>query len=177
MMCGFFRLKGRKNRRPGSPVLSPWAYYTARVKEIRDHLAGMLRILLEMEELWLQTRHPSEAEQRVVEELARIRAAYGHLKLADLQLAYLRAKAYFPTLHVPSRLQLLWTRWVPLLAPNRVYTRADLDSFWNAARNCWSERRWFRIPPHRVALNLLREAQLSFLFFLHFGRTREPEME
>jgi hypothetical protein len=34
---------------------------------------------------------------------------------------------------------------------------------WHAARNYWSERRWFRIPPHRVALNLFREAQLSVL--------------
>jgi len=174
MMCGFFRLKGRKNRRPGCPILPRWEYYTGRVKEIRTHLAGMARLLLEMEDLWLQTRHPSEAEQRVVEELARIRAAYGRMKLADLQLAYLRAKAQFPALRVPSKLQLLWARWVPLLAPNKVYTRADLDSFWQAARNYWSERRWFRIPPHRVALNLFREAQLSLLFILHFGRTRQP---
>jgi hypothetical protein len=170
MMCGFFRLKGRKNRRPGYPILSRWAYYTGRAKEIRTHLAGMARILLGMEELWLQTRHPSEAEQRVVEELARIRAAYGRLKLADLQLAYLRAKTQFPALRVPSKLQLLWARWVPLLAPSKVYTRADLDWFWHAARNYWCERRWFRIPPHRVALNLFREAQLSLLFFLHLGR-------
>jgi hypothetical protein len=177
MMCGFFRLKGRKNRRPGSAALSPWAYYTARAKEIRAHLTGMVRILLEMEELWLQTRHPSEAERRIVEELAKVRAAYGRLKLADLQSAYLRAKAHFPALHVPSKLHLLWARWVPLLAPNKVYSRADLDSFWQAAKTYWIERRWFRIPPHRLALNLFREAQLSLLFLLHFGRTREPEME
>jgi radical SAM superfamily enzyme YgiQ (UPF0313 family) len=177
MMCGFFRLKGRKHRRPGYPILSRWAYYTARAKEVREHFGGMVRILLEMQELWLQTRHPSAAEQRVAEEVARIRAAYGRWKLADLQLAYSRAKAHFPALRVPSKLQLLWARWVPLLAPGKVYTRADLDSFWQAATSFWSERRWFRIPPHRVALNLFREAQLSLLFFLHLGRPREPGIE
>jgi radical SAM superfamily enzyme YgiQ (UPF0313 family) len=177
MMCGFFRLKGRKNRRRGYPILSRWTYYTGRAKEIRTNLVSMVGILLEMQELWLQTRHRSEAEQRVVEELVRIRAAYGRIKLADLQLAYQRAKTQFPAVHVPSKLQLLWARWVPVLAPSKVYTRADLDGFWQAARSYWSERRWSRIAPHRIVLNVFREAQVLLLFFLHFGGARDPEME
>ncbi len=172
MMCGFFRLKGRKARRPGYPVLSRWQYYTARAREIRAHLAAMARLLLEMQELWLQTRHPSEAEQRVVEELGRIRAACGRLKLADLQLAFRRARAHFPSLRVPSKLQLLWARWYPLLAPGKVYTRADLDSFWQSVRQRWANREWFRIPPHQVAFHLFRDAQLSLLFFFHLARAR-----
>ncbi len=171
MMCGFFRLKGRKDRRPGYPVLSRWEYFWSRAREIRAHLAGMLRILFEMEELWLQTRRPSEAEQRIVEELNKIRAAArGQLKLADLELAHLRAKMQFPGLRVPSRLQLLWAKWYPLLAPGTVYTRADLDQFWQAAKQAWRERRWFRIPLHRVALNAFRDAQLSLLFFFNLIR-------
>jgi hypothetical protein len=172
MMCGFFRMKGRKNRRPGFPILSRWKYYTSRAREIRAHLAGMMRILLEMEELWLQTHHPSEVERRVSEELARISAAYGRLKVADLQLAYVQAKSHFPELRIPSKLQLLWARWIPLLAPSKVYTRADLHWFWHAAKENWAERRWFRISLHRVALNLFRDAQLSLLFFFHLARAR-----
>jgi len=173
MMCGFFRLKGRKNRRPGYPILSRWEYYTARAREICAHLAGMARILLEMEELWLQTRHPSEAEQRVIDELVKLRAtAYGQLKLADLQLAHMRARIDFPALRVPSKLHLLWAKWYPLLAPAKVYTRADLDWFWHTVKERWSERRWFFIPPHRVAFNLFRDAQLSLMFFFHLARAR-----
>jgi len=172
MMCGLVRLKGRKNRRPGYPILSRWEYYISRAREIRAHLAGMARILLEMEELWLQTRHPSEAEQRVVEELCKIRAAYGRLNLADLQLAYLRAKSHYPTLRVPSKLTLFWAKWYPVLASNMVYTRADLDGFWRGVKERWDERRWFRIPLHRVAFNLFRDAQLSLLFFFSLTRAR-----
>jgi radical SAM superfamily enzyme YgiQ (UPF0313 family) len=170
MMCGFFRLKGRKNRRPGYPILSRWEYCRARAREIYKHLAGMLRILLEMEELWLQTRHRSEAERRVIEELAAIRAAYGRLKLADLQAAFEGARAHFPTLRVPSKLHLLWAKWMPLLAPSKVYTRADLDLFWRATKQRWADRRWFRIPPHRIAFNLVRDAQLFLLFAFHLSR-------
>jgi hypothetical protein len=129
----------------------------------------MLRLLGEMEELWLQTRQPSEAEQRIVEELANIRASYGRFKVSDLQAAYLKAKDHFPALHVPSKLHLFWAKWNPLLAPNKVYTRADLQAFWGTVRERWTERRWFRIPVHLVPLNLLRDAQLSLLFFIHLA--------
>jgi radical SAM superfamily enzyme YgiQ (UPF0313 family) len=172
MMCGFFRLKGRKNRRPGFPILSRWSYYKSRTKEIREHLAGMLRVLFEMEELWLQTRHPSEAEQRVVEELANIRATYGRLKLSEWQSAFQRAKEHFPTLRVPSKVHLFWGKWSPLLVPSKVYTRADLAQFWSGVKEKWAARHWFHIPVHRVPLNLLRDVQLTLLFFIHLTMTR-----
>ncbi len=172
MMCGFFRIKGRHNRREGYPELSRWEYFRWRFREVRAQTASMARLILEFEELWLQTRYPTEAEQRVIEEVARLRAAYGRLRVADLQLAFIRARANFPTLRVPSKLTLLWAKWYPLLAPNKVYTRADLDGFWQAVRERWTERRWFRIPPHRVAFNLFRDAQLSLLFFFYLARAR-----
>ena len=171
MMCGFFRLKGRKNRRPGYAVPSHWEYVTSRAREIRAHLTAMIRLLFEMEELWLQTRQRGEAERRVIEELGKIRAAaYGRLKLADLQLAYRQAKSHFPELRVPSKLLLLWAKCYPLLAPSKVLTRADLDCFWRTVRQRWNRRRWFQIPPLRLAFSLFRDAQLCLVFFAHLVR-------
>ena len=170
MMCGYIRLKGRKERRPGLPVLRRWEYYTMRLREIREHLRSMLRVLVEMEELWLQTRYPSAAEQRVVEELTKLRETYGQLKISDFQTAFQRAKLHFPTLQVPSKLTLFWAKWSPLLASNTVYTRADLDAFWKTVRQRWTERRVFRIPVFMVPLNLSRDVQLSLLFLFHMSR-------
>jgi radical SAM superfamily enzyme YgiQ (UPF0313 family) len=170
MMCGYFRLKGRKARRPGLPIVPRWEYYTHRVKETYHHLRGMLRVMAEMEELWLQTRYPSAAEQRVVEELAKIREKYDQLKLSDLQAAYQRAKEHFPSLHVPSKVHLFWAKWSPLLVQNKVYTRADLHAFWTNVRQRWDDQHWFRIPIHKVPLNLLRDLQLSALFLFHMAR-------
>ncbi len=171
MMCGFFRLKGRKNRRPGYGIALRREYYWQRAKEVRAHLSSMVRLLFEMEELWLQTRHRSEAEQRVMEELSKLREAYGRLRLSDLQAAYQKAKSDFPSLRVPSKMQLFWTKWYPLLAPSKVlYTRADLETFWSGVRQRWAERRWFRIPVHRMPLYLFRDAQLSLMFFLYLIR-------
>ena len=170
MMCGYFRLKGRTMRRPGMPILSPWKYYTTRAKEIREHLRSMLRLLAEMEELWLQTRLPTAAEQRVVEELSKLRERYDQIKLADLQNAYLRAKEHFPSLHVPSKVHLFWAKYSPLLVQNKVFTRADLQAFWANVRQRWDDQHWFEIPVHKVPLNLLRDLQLSALFLFHVAR-------
>jgi hypothetical protein len=170
MMCGYLRLKGRTTRRPGFPILSRWNYYAARAKEIVSDLRGMVRVLAEMEELWLQTRHPSEAEQRVVEELGKLREKYDQFGLADLQAAFIRAKEHFPTLHVPSKVHLFWAKWSPLVVPNKVYTRADLQAFWTNVRQRWDERSIFRIPVHKVPLNFLRDFQLSLLFLFHLAR-------
>ena len=131
----------------------------------------MFRLLFEMEELWLQSRQQGQAEQRVIEELCKIRAAAcGRLKLADLQLAYRQAKSHFPELRVPSKLLLLWAKCYPLLAPGKVLTRADLDCFWHTVRQRWTQRRWFQIPPFRLAFSLFRDAQLCLVFFAHLAR-------
>lgn len=143
----------------------------SRAREIRAHLAAMFRLLFEMEELWLQTRQRGEAEQRVIEELGRIRAAtYGRLSLADLQLAYRRAKAHFPALRVPSKLQLFWIKWYPLLPPGKVLTRADLDCFWHTAKQRWTLRRWFQFPSLRLPFHLFRDVQLCLIFLAPLGR-------
>jgi hypothetical protein len=170
MMCGYFRLKGRTTRRPGLPIEGRWDYYTARVREIGAYLRSMVHVATEMEELWLQTRHPSAAEQRVAEELTKLREKYDQLKVADLQAAYLRAKEHFPSLHVPSKVHLFWAKYSPLLAQNKVYTRADLHAFWKNVRQRWDEQHWFSIPVHKVPLNLLRDLQLSVLFLFHVTR-------
>ncbi|MCL4523841.1 MAG: radical SAM protein [Acidobacteria bacterium] len=173
MLSGFFRLKGRTHLRPGVAPVSRWQYWKTRRREIRDYFAGVLRILLEMEELWLQTRRPSEAEQHIVEEINRLRAAArGKLRVADMQLAHIRAKMQFPTVRVPSKLQLLWAKWYPLLAPSKVYTRADLDSFWLTTKQRWHERQWLRIPPHLVAFNMFRDAQVLLHVILQLVRPR-----
>lgn len=171
MMCGFFRLKGRKNRRPDFPIATRRAYAFARVKEISIHLALMLRLLFEMEELWLRTRRHSPAEQRVAEDLARIGSAVrGRIRLADIQFAYRKAKANFPTLRIPSKLELFEARWCPILAQGSVLTRADLDAFWLRVRLGWRQRRWLRVPWLQAAFALSRDVQLSLVFLFHLAR-------
>jgi len=171
MITGFWRIKDRLTRRPGFPIPGRWTHFVGQVREKARQIRQWVALLLEMEELWLQTRRPGDAEQRIIEELNKIcAAARGQLKLADLQLAHFRAKMHFPTLRVPSKLDLFWAKWYPLLASRTVYTRADLDSFWDTVKERWNRRQWFLIPPHRFVLNLFRDVQISLMFFIHLRR-------
>ena len=59
LLGGFFRLKGRKNRRPGLPQQAFFPYYGRRVKEILAYVVGMVKLLLET---WLLVREASRPE-------------------------------------------------------------------------------------------------------------------
>ncbi len=57
MISGFLRLKDRTQRRRGYAVESRFAHLRRRVPEVAGQLRAWVSLFLEMEELWLQTRH------------------------------------------------------------------------------------------------------------------------
>ncbi|GIX47132.1 MAG: hypothetical protein KatS3mg131_1343 [Candidatus Tectimicrobiota bacterium] len=127
MMTGFFRLKGRTARRPGYPILGHWAYWRWRLPEILRYGRAWLRLFIELEELWLQTRKRSEREQRLLEALRQLRGGVlDAVRLRDLRLAYAQAK-----LRVPSRLRLwveAWGVWSLRLLSSRQDLRRALGA-------------------------------------------------
>lgn len=174
MMGGFFRRKSRQTIRPGYPVPSRWAFYKMRVREIRAYLTAMVKLILEMEELWLQTRVRSESEQRVVEELSRLRAsARRRLSLAEIQLAHARARIHVPTIRVPSKVTLYWQNWHLWMASRKVYTRADIDECWQSVVQNIRQRRILRISPFRVLTNMWLDFQVTLMFAFAILRARE----
>jgi radical SAM superfamily enzyme YgiQ (UPF0313 family) len=171
MIHGFFRLKDRTDRRPGFIVESRYRHFRRRFYEVRKLLRSWISLMLEMEELWLQTRKRSEAEKKLGIELARMRQELNRsLRAAELQLAHLRARVQFPELHVPSRLALAFRDLDFSVAKRLTYTRADLKQFWIKTRERWSRRQFLHIRPLKIVLNFLREAQLLVLFAMDLMR-------
>lgn len=165
MVHGFFRLKDRADRRPGFAIETRVRHFARRLRDIRRLAREWIALLLEMEELWLQTRKRSKAELRLVFELKRAREGVNrNLRTAELQLAYYRAKVHVPGLRVPSRLALAFRDLNFGLAKRVTYTRADVQRFWNTTWKRWRRRRILYIPPHKVFLHFLRDAQLLCLF-------------
>jgi len=175
MIHGFFRLKSRKDRRPGFPVESRLRHFNRRVREVKHFAGAALSLLLEMEELWLQTRKRSESEVKLRGELERIRAELGrNLRTAELELAHLRARVHFPDVRVPSRLTLAFRDVNFSFAKRITYSRTDIRQFWSKTQERWHRRQFLRIPPHKVILNTLRDVQLMMLFAADLMRgTRE----
>lgn len=173
MIHGFFRLKDRTDRRPGFPVESRFAHFVRRSRDMRALVCQWVTLVLEMEELWLQTRIRSKAELRLVSELKRGREeANRNLRTAELQLAHYRAKV-----QVPSRLALAFRDLNFRLAKRITYSRADIQGFWAVTWSKWRRKKIFLIPPHKIITHLLREAQLVLLFVAALVRAQEESRE
>jgi hypothetical protein len=129
MVAGFFRLKDRKNRRPGFAVDSIPVHLWKRTQEITALLITWAKFLKEMEEVWLQTRKKSETEERWLEQIQKIQAdIWQALRIGEIQKLYNSAKET-----LPDRARALLE---PLedLSSRVVYSRSDLNRFlkqWN----------------------------------------------
>ncbi len=169
MMTGFFRLKGRTARRPGMAIDSRWQYWRWRVPEVLGYLKATLHFLLELEELWLQTRKRSDREQRLLDALAQIRGGVlGNVRIADLQRAYAHAK-----LQVPSRLRLVLSEY-NILSIHRITTRKELRQFWQHTKEQLRTGRLTRIRLHTMVRNVWRELKLHTSFAISFSFNLMP---
>ena len=65
MLTGFFRLKDRKERRPGCAIDPWWVHLRKRWREVRLLLREWCGLFFELQELWLQTRIPAENIRRL----------------------------------------------------------------------------------------------------------------
>lgn len=173
MTHGFLRLKPRTDRREGFAVESRFRHVTRRAGELRSLARAWVALLLEMEELWLQTRKRSDAEMRLLAELQRISETAGRkLRAAELQIAHIKAGVHFPELRIPSRPALLFRDLNFALTRRVTYSRADLHQFWRRMRRRLRRRQIFRIPLHQVALHFYRDATLMLQFALAVARAR-----
>lgn len=188
MIHGFLRLKGRHERRPGYPIESQWQYLKRRTREVCRTFTLWMKLALEMEEVWLQTRRRGVLEQRVVEEIQR---RYAHaeqwrsLRLAQLQRAYCRAaialKGVAPApagrlrTWIPSRAW-LWVRQRNLLSHSLTISRQPLERFWQNTRVHLVRGRLHRVDVSGVVSHLVQEASLFLAFACAFFRQLLPHL-
>ena len=173
MIAGFFRLKDRRTRRPGYTREGWLAHAFRRAPEIYRYCRDTIRLTLEMEELWLQTRRRSETENRVVEELGRMRNELRRsLRVSELQTAFARTRTRTPSLEVPSRLSLAREKLSVLRVSRLRETRRDLENYWASFHERLRHGRvWVLLRVDRIGLNMLREIRLAagFLIALFAG--------
>jgi len=73
MISGFFRLKGRKLRRPGLPIEPIWVYWPKRMAELAGEYYRWWLLFKECLSIWQETRKESLLERYALEKLTRIR--------------------------------------------------------------------------------------------------------
>lgn len=65
MICGFFRVKHRRDRRPGFSVEPFWTHARRRMRETARWLRLVGRLYFEMQEVWLATRGRAQFQEHV----------------------------------------------------------------------------------------------------------------
>ena len=186
MLCGFFRLKGRHQRRSGLPLESRRQYARRRLRDAMRYVRLWPKLVLEMEEVWLQTRPRSELEQRVVDELERRYAdmkQWRDLRLAELQHVYRRAAILFrrtaagrqarPRIAIPSRIR-LWVKRQNPFSHSLIYSRRSLQRFWGEALRHLARGRLDCIDVYRVAFSFVQEMSLFICFLSSYLRQSVP---
>lgn len=179
MVHGFFRLKGRRQRRPDFPLEGRLEYLKRRVRDIGRTFLGWGRLALEMEEVWLATRPRSALEERVVFELTKLQkraAEWRSLRLPELQSLYRTAIAQlkastsekdFSSMRIPSLVQLWFQKW-NVFRDSLIFTRSPMEHFW---RNVWGRLRQgaiHEIAYHKLIFMSIREMVLFTQFILSF---------
>ncbi|MDD5217301.1 MAG: radical SAM protein [Candidatus Omnitrophica bacterium] len=176
MLHGFFRQKSRKERRPIYALESPWQFLKRRVGDVRSTLVGWIRLILEIEDVWLATRTRSVLEARVVLELSRQQKRvldWRNLRARELQVFYRNAAAYLErsyqrrlasSCRIPSRFQ-LWLEKRNVFSDSLTSTRRSLDLFWKGFNRNLRRGKIDRIHPLKVAYMGLRECVLFSRFF------------
>ncbi|MDD5225559.1 MAG: radical SAM protein [Candidatus Omnitrophica bacterium] len=171
MISGFFRLKERLERRPGYPVESRWTYIQRRFWDILRAMKGRLKLTMELEEVWLATRHRSPLEQKVISEIARLTQCareWRDLRTSELFLLYQKAataleKKNLYRFRIPSRFQ-IWINKLNLFSLRLTSTREPLQKFWDKVRVSLQRGDVLRINYIRIFFATIEE----FVYFSRF---------
>ena len=173
MISGFFRLKGRLERRPGYPIEGLWVYFKRRFWDILRCMKGRWKLTLELEEVWLATRLRGPLEQKVISEIARLTQCakeWRDLRTSELFHLYQKAAATLEKkniyrFRIPSRFQ-IWMNKLNLFSLRLTSTREPLQRFWDNVQISWRRGEVLRINYIRIFLATIEESVLFVRFIL-----------
>ncbi|MDY6967440.1 MAG: radical SAM protein [Spirochaetota bacterium] len=190
MLSGFIRVKDRSNRRSGYPSEGWWKHFSKRYSETKVMLKKSLSLILEMEELWLQTRGRVEFETRLIRDVRNIKDGiyknipdvsqiYHNVVKGSYQKTgnfYKRAKVglYHKAVdEIPLQLKNIWEDMYSTKSKfsriNHLFSymhqsRDDLNIFWKETINFWQNKKLWKIDPGKVVFNFAKDISLSTMF-------------
>ena len=171
MLHGFLRQKCRVERRETFPIESPWAFFMRRAGDIGRTLKGSFQLLMEMEEVWLETHKRGALEERVVFELSRQQQRvldWRDLRVRELQALYRQAETCLEhscRQGIPSWFQLWLKKW-NLFSDSLTFTRKPMNMFWQQLVVRLRRGQIYRLFDSRPAVMSFREVFLFACFIL-----------
>jgi hypothetical protein len=146
MNCGFWTVRDRGDRRPGFARESAWEFWMGRVKATGGRFWGLFKLFLELEEVWLQSRPRSRAEESIQECIARAKQGvtdWRDLKVRELLALYRALHEEMPDVKIPSGLALWLKKRNPFTG---VFSRAHVQRTWRQwYRHVWNPLKWIEV--------------------------------
>ncbi len=158
MISGFFRLKDRKIRRPGFERKSLPAHLRMRASEVFAEVIGWIKVVWEIQELWLQTRPQSWFEIRLVKEWKHLRETVAE-RLTVFEWRASHSRFWTPLSRALRRINVFSLRGIQ--------SREDLNQFWSQLKRYIASGRLHRIRPVKTIANSFRDLRIT----LHFLRS------
>lgn len=194
MICGFFRLKDRLQRRPGYAPEGRWVHLRRRIPEVVHTARGCWRLYLEMQEVWLATRGRAQVQANIAQfwkQYEDLRERMGESRaraseklsqhVADMRTGageYLH-RAGQAAEHFSGRLSRIRPTgtpspsWLRRLNPFAVktHTRMHLNEYWRQTWHKLRRGRLLAINPVRLTWNFLRDIKLFTAFNISLIRS------
>jgi radical SAM superfamily enzyme YgiQ (UPF0313 family) len=158
MVSGFFRLKDRRIRRPGFEEKRLLAHLRMRTSDVVSEVLGWIKILWEIQELWLQTRPQTWFEIKLVREWKHLRESVTDC-LTVFEWKTSRSRFWTSASHV--------LRKINVFSLGGIHSRQDLNQFWGQFRQYIASGRFYRIRPIKTITNSFRDLKIT----LHFLRS------
>ena len=146
MNCGFWTVRHRGDRRSGLPRERFFPFWWKRFKTINGRLWGIMKLFLQLEEVWLRSRPRSKAEDALHELVVRTRndvIDWRDLKARELVVLYRKLGDDMPDIRVPSVVQLWCKKHNPFAA---AYTRSYVQRAWRQwYLHAWNPFKWVEV--------------------------------
>ncbi len=167
MNCGFWRIRSRRDRRPGMPRESLPVFLVREALDLLRRGRVLMRLLRQFEEVWLRSRPKSRLEEELEALLAKTKqdvVDWQGVRTRELVAFYRELAEKVPELRTLNTTRL--SVWLRKHNPFIASSRAHVDRIW---------REWYRhvLNPLRWVEVWVFEATLAVRFlssFLQFGK-------
>jgi radical SAM superfamily enzyme YgiQ (UPF0313 family) len=146
MNCGFWTIRRRAERRSGLAREGLAAFWWHRCATIVQRAWGILRLFLQLEEVWLRSRPKSKVEEALHEMLVKSgkdAIDWRDLKARELAVLYRKLRDEMPEVRVPSVVRLWLKKHNPFAG---AYTRSSVQRVWGQwYRHVWNPLKWVEV--------------------------------
>jgi len=165
MICGFFRLRSRTDRRPGWVVEPRRKHLARRIRETVAWARGTWDIYFEMQEVWLATRGRARLQVSLDGWKKRYEDARGRFGESTAWAGEALGRRMAGARSGAGN---AWRRLIDRIDPFaiRTPTRADLNAYWRQTYQKLRRGKVFAINPFRLALNVFRDVKICTRFNL-----------